>query len=973
MSQVCSKCSHANPPDAIYCYYDGIILGGHSANGGPVQAGTQLFPSQFVFPSGATCRNFDQLAVACQQNWTAAVDLLRQGFLASFLGGIGRVDLALAAQEAARFPDQERGLDQLLAKLPTQVLQPPQLQAEPTNVNLGVLPLGSNRHFELHLANLGMRLLYGSVVSDCKWLALGEAPGNPQKLFQFGAEATIPVQVRGQHLRAGNKALEGHLVVESNGGAVTITVRADVPTKPYPDGVLAGATTPRQIAEKAHAAPKDAAPLFESGAVARWFGDNGWTYPVQGPSASGVGAVQQFFEALGLSKAPKVDISLTSITLRGNVGETLQASLELKAQEKRPIYAHAICDQPWLDVGNTILAGRTATIMVLVGRVPDRPGETLQAQVTVTSNGNQKFVVPVTLEIGGIPRLYPEVLPVATAAPPVVMPVSVQPIPVQPIPVQPIPVQPIPVLPAYIPPPVVVAEVAPPVVPVVPVQFEAPPVLAAAPPVVVAEPFAPTIPLAPVTAPPVAPPLAPAVPFAAGPPPVAAAYAAAGVTAAPPAAPFVPVPVTAPPRPGSNLAPLAVRAAIHAVPALVLVFFLIVVFGRDIFVTPLRGEDNIPIDETPTIAVHFDDTNFNEEIKQQGFGSMRFGLIANPKGKQPKKLTYSKYGLTNSTVVRIDGAALKYGFANKGQSRWITRSEPLGQHGGRKSVWLYEGGASKVQITQLVEIVPGEPVEYKKDKFKRYYDTCRVRYVLENKGKDTPSVGLRILIDTLIGDDDSNDGVPFTVPGVRGLVDSMANFDDPAKMPDFLQVLEVPNLSNPGIVGFMNLKIGGGAEPPGRVLLTRWTPRDDLWDVPEQPFNLPLPADSAVVLYWNEKPLAPNERRELGFSYGLGNLAISGKLGVSVGGSFVTGGDLTVVALVNNPEKNQTVTLKLPKGLRVVEGDLKQAVPPATGTAQQSPVSWRIRADHEGTFVIEVQSGTNVSKKTISIKTRTIF
>src|SRR5437660_7561479 len=157
MSQVCSKCSHANPPEAVYCYFDGVILGGHSANGGPIRAGSQPFPSQFVFPSGKTCRNFDQLAVACQQDWTGAVDLLKQGFLASFLGGMGRADLALAAREAARFPDQDRGLDQLLAKLPSHVLEAPKLKVEPSEMNLGVIKVGTDRKLELHLANQGMR------------------------------------------------------------------------------------------------------------------------------------------------------------------------------------------------------------------------------------------------------------------------------------------------------------------------------------------------------------------------------------------------------------------------------------------------------------------------------------------------------------------------------------------------------------------------------------------------------------------------------------------------------------------------------------------------------------------------------------------------------------------------------------------------------------------------------------------------
>jgi len=38
----------------------------------------------------------------------------------------------MAAQEAARFPDRDRGLDQLLDKLPTQALPPPKLKVEPT-------------------------------------------------------------------------------------------------------------------------------------------------------------------------------------------------------------------------------------------------------------------------------------------------------------------------------------------------------------------------------------------------------------------------------------------------------------------------------------------------------------------------------------------------------------------------------------------------------------------------------------------------------------------------------------------------------------------------------------------------------------------------------------------------------------------------------------------------------------------------
>ena len=73
MSLVCAQCSRANPKEAVYCYYDGASLAGRT--GGPVNAGAAPFPSQFVFPSGQACRNFDQLGLTCQQNWAAAVDL----------------------------------------------------------------------------------------------------------------------------------------------------------------------------------------------------------------------------------------------------------------------------------------------------------------------------------------------------------------------------------------------------------------------------------------------------------------------------------------------------------------------------------------------------------------------------------------------------------------------------------------------------------------------------------------------------------------------------------------------------------------------------------------------------------------------------------------------------------------------------------------------------------------------------------
>jgi hypothetical protein len=448
MVQTCSKCSRANPADAVYCYYDGFVLPGAARNGASLVGGARPFPGPFVFPSGRSCHSFDELAVACHEEWAAARDLLAGGHLESFFSGLGRMDLVMAAREAARFPDRDRGLDQLLAKLPTGVLAGAELRVHPPEINLGTLSRDAPRSFDLHLENAGMRLVYGTAEAADGWLALGEGDGVAQKHFQFTHEQLIPVHVRGDRLRAG-KPQETRLLVESNAGNTVVLVRAEVPVKPFPGGCLAGARSPRQVAEKAKANPREAAALFEGGAVADWYKDNGWTYPVRGPSASGIGAVQQFFEALGLTPPPKVQLAQASVALTGDPGQVLRHAFEVRAEANRPVYAHGTSSQPWLKVGRPRLHGKVAVLPLSVPSVPNRPGERLMAELTVQANGNQRFVVPVSLQVGNVfdfstltdeapappppppapPPAPPEPEPEAVAPPPAAEPPAPEPAP----------------------------------------------------------------------------------------------------------------------------------------------------------------------------------------------------------------------------------------------------------------------------------------------------------------------------------------------------------------------------------------------------------------------------------------------------------------------------------------------------------------------------------------------------------------
>jgi hypothetical protein len=407
MGQICRHCSRLNPDDAAFCHFDGQPFEATALRGQTLDAGSRRFPSPLVFSAGIECHSFDELAMYCAQNWEQALKSLQAGALEKFLGGVGRVDLAMAARQAVEFPDPARGLDQLLEKLPTKVLTPAKLRVDRHDVKLGRLKLGEERTILLQLRNDGMRLLHGNIsCENCVWLTIGEGAGVSRKMFAFIDALTIALQVRGERLRAGSRPQEAQVEIESNGGSVSIAFQAEVPVKPFPGGALAGAITPRQAAEKAKESPREAATLFEKGAVAEWYRDNGWDYPVKIPAASGIAGIQQFFEALGLTAPPKVRIQPMALKFKAQAGAKLQQSLEVSTQEKRAVWAHAVADQPWLQV-TKVSDGKSAVLRVDVPSVPDRPGQILRARVTILSNGRQRFVVPVVL--GVAPRATPRI------------------------------------------------------------------------------------------------------------------------------------------------------------------------------------------------------------------------------------------------------------------------------------------------------------------------------------------------------------------------------------------------------------------------------------------------------------------------------------------------------------------------------------------------------------------------------------
>jgi serine/threonine protein kinase len=217
-----------------------------------------------------------------------------------------------------------------------------------------------------------------------------------------------------------------------------------------------------------------------------------------------------------------------------------------------------------------------------------------------------------------------------------------------------------------------------------------------------------------------------------------------------------------------------------------------------------------------------------------------------------QKITYG--AATSNTVVQVDGTAAEFGGVRGSWDPLLSPIEPgpasqLRRR--RSSTWLYD----LVRVTQTIEVVPNRD---------GHYDTALVSYRLVNTDGQPHRLGLRCMVDTMMG---TNDGHPFILPGnTPQLIQTSADFRPAAVVPAFVTATEQPNLTDPGLTAHFTLKLGGGLEAPDRFSITTWPRGSIAWDLPV----LNIGDDAAVVIYWNAKVVPANGERRLGYAYGLG-------------------------------------------------------------------------------------------------------
>jgi len=240
-----------------------------------------------------------------------------------------------------------------------------------------------------------------------------------------------------------------------------------------------------------------------------------------------------------------------------------------------------------------------------------------------------------------------------------------------------------------------------------------------------------------------------------------------------------------------------------------------------------------------------------------------------------------------------------------------------------------------------------------------------VRYTVDNKDDRPHKVGIRVQTYTMIL---NNRGCLFAAPNQPGkILDGVELKGD--KVPDYVQVLQRPDVKDPGFVAHLTCNFGSAFERPERVVLTRLLQfQPNQWDM----VVMQAQGISALGVYWDPKDIKPHTQRKVAYAYGQGLAERhngDGDLAIQLGGSFEPGKLFTIAAQITDPAAGQSLTLELPPGMERIEGNEHQAVP-AIDEDGNTMVLWKARVLKTGQYNLRVRSSTGITQTKIITITR---
>lgn len=234
-------------------------------------------------------------------------------------------------------------------------------------------------------------------------------------------------------------------------------------------------------------------------------------------------------------------------------------------------------------------------------------------------------------------------------------------------------------------------------------------------------------------------------------------------------------------------------------------------------------------------------------------GSVEFDSDNNGNLLYPKNTTFAS--------VYIDGIHYYYGDSD---GYFTLKPQKFGDK--IKSAWI----VNDVEITQILTLV--------KNPSTNNQDTVHIQYIAENKSSVSHKVGIRIMLDTMLGD---NDSAPFKVSGLGNVTTEKMLFDN--MIPPYWYCYD--NLVAPKIVA-MGTLTGEDVTKPDRVVFGSWQKlKTNPWDYTEEA-GKSFAKDTAIALYYDPINLKPSKKYSVSTKYGILGIKINIKdqLAVFIGG-----------------------------------------------------------------------------------------
>lgn len=324
------------------------------------------------------------------------------------------------------------------------------------------------------------------------------------------------------------------------------------------------------------------------------------------------------------------------------------------------------------------------------------------------------------------------------------------------------------------------------------------------------------------------------------------------------------------------------------------------------------------------------------------------------------------------TTVRIDGENYVFGGeterrAGQGANYGEIIEEP--QIIGDSIITTFELGGLEVEQSLMFE----------RSTTTGLYDSARIEYNMTNITDETKSVGLRIMLDTMLGE---NDGAPFRIQDQAITTDTMFEGDE---IPNFYQSFD--SLTDPQVTS-QGTFVGESVNTPDQVYMSDWgSLADSAWDfnfnpgeefVREGEFEI----DSALAMYWDPVEVEPEETLTYSTNYGLAGISmVPGllSLGVTSPSEFAfsdSNPEFPVVAYIENTAEitaeNVVANLNLPEQLASDDlernlGDLEEN--------EVTQVNWNVRANTEDlpeilNFEVEVDADntdSNLAERELNV------